>query len=76
MEQITTWSWQIRSLKIDRAAIWQLWSDLSLVLRYSHLSRSHKAKSIETIAERFHNAIHNGPISDNVVELAERPATV
>ena len=52
------------------------WSDLSLVQRYSHLSASHKAKAIETIAERFHNAIHNSPISGQVVQLAERQVSV
>jgi integrase len=52
------------------------WSDLSLVQRYSHLSASHKAKAIETIAERFHNAIHNSPVSGEVVHLAERRVSV
>lgn len=52
------------------------WSDLSLVQRYSHLSASHRAKAIETIAERFHNAIHNSPISGHVVQLAERQVSV
>ncbi|MEQ1845373.1 MAG: site-specific integrase [Nitrospira sp.] len=52
------------------------WSDLSLVQRYSHLSASHKAKAIETIAERFHNAVHNSPISGQVVQLAERQVSV
>jgi integrase len=52
------------------------WSDLSLVQRYSHLSASHKAKAIETIAERFHNTIHNSPISGHVVELAEQRVTM
>ena len=52
------------------------WSDLSLVQRYSHLSASHKAKAIETIAERFHNAIHNTPVSSGVVQLAERQVSV
>lgn len=52
------------------------WSDLSLVQRYAHLSASHKAKAIETIAERFHNTIHNSPLSGHVVELAERRVSV
>ena len=52
------------------------WSDLSLVQRYSHLSASHKAKAIETIAERFHNAFHNSPVSGQVVQLAERQVSV
>lgn len=52
------------------------WSDLSLVQRYNHLSASHKAKAIETIVERFHNAVHNSPISTNVVSLAERQVSV
>ncbi|MEO5956867.1 MAG: site-specific integrase [Nitrospiraceae bacterium] len=52
------------------------WSDLSLVQRYSHLSASHKAKAIETIAERFHNTIHNSPVLGHVVELAEQRVSV
>jgi site-specific recombinase XerD len=52
------------------------WSDLSLVQRYSHLSASHKAKAIETIARRFHNMVHNNPNSTNVVQLAERRVSV
>jgi integrase len=52
------------------------WSDLSLVQRYAHLSPHHKAKAIERIAESFHNAIHNSPVSTEVVELAERQVTV
>jgi hypothetical protein len=48
------------------------WSDLSLVQRYSHLSATHKAKAIETIAQRSHNSIHNSPIPNQVMELAER----
>ena len=48
------------------------WSDLSLVQRYSHLSASHKARAIETIAERFHNVVHNSPISGRVIDLAEQ----
>jgi len=52
------------------------WSDLSLVQRYAHLSPHHKAKAIERIAESFHNAIHNSPVSGDVVQLAERRVTV
>ena len=52
------------------------WADLSLVQRYAHLSARHEAKAIETIAESFHNAIHNSPVSGHVVELAERRVTV
>jgi hypothetical protein len=52
------------------------WSDLTLVQRYSHLGASHKAKAIETIAQRFHVAIHNTPSSGGVVSLAERQVTV
>lgn len=52
------------------------WSDLSLVQRYSHFSASHKAKAIEAIVETFHNAVHNGPVSSDVVQLAERRVTV
>jgi integrase len=52
------------------------WSDLSLVQRYSHLSASHKAKAIETIAERFHNANHNTRVSSNLIQLAERRVSV
>jgi integrase len=52
------------------------WSDLSLVQRYAHLSPNHKAKAIEKIAESFHNAIHNTANSGEVVQLAERRATV
>ena len=48
------------------------WSDLSLVQRYAHLSASHKARAIETIAERFHDAFHDSAISGQVVQLAER----
>ena len=48
------------------------WSDLSLVQRYAHLSPNHKAKAIEKIVESFHNAIHNSPVSGEVVHLAER----
>lgn len=52
------------------------WADLSLVQRYAHLSPHHKSKAIEKIAESFHNAIHNSPISDDVVNLADRRVTV
>jgi integrase len=52
------------------------WADLSLVQRYAHLSASHKAKAIETIAQEFHNAIHNTANAGEVVQLAERRATV
>lgn len=52
------------------------WADLSLVQRYSHLSASHKTNALERIAGAFHNAIHNGPISGDVVHLADRRVTV
>ncbi len=52
------------------------WADLSLVQRYSHLSASHKTTAIERIAGEFHNAIHNSPVSDDVVHLAERLVSV
>lgn len=48
------------------------WRELSLVQRYSHLSPGHCQQAIERIAGEFHNAIHNSPISDDVVNLAER----
>jgi site-specific recombinase XerD len=52
------------------------WSDLSLVQRYSHLSATHKTSALERIAGEFHNAIHNSPISGEIVQLAERRASV
>ena len=52
------------------------WSDLTLVQRYSHLSASHKAKAIETIVERFHNGVHNSPVSGEVVHLAARQVSM
>ncbi|HSL05853.1 MAG TPA: tyrosine-type recombinase/integrase [Nitrospiraceae bacterium] len=52
------------------------WADLSLVQRYSHLSASHKTTAVERIAEEFHKAIHNTPLSSGVVHLAERRVTV
>lgn len=48
------------------------WSDLEMVRRYAHLSPHHKIKAIEKIAESFHNAIHNSPVSGEIVHLAER----
>jgi len=42
----------------------------------SHLSASHKARVIETIAERFHNGIYNSPVSCDVITLAARQVTV
>ena len=50
------------------------WRTLSLVQRYAHLSAGHKARAIETIAERFHKANQESPISDTTVQLAERRA--
>lgn len=52
------------------------WSDLSLVQRYSHLSPSHKATAVERIADSFHNAFHNSPVSGDVVDLAKRLVSV
>jgi site-specific recombinase XerD len=52
------------------------WTDLSLVQRYSHLSASHKTTAVERIAGEFHNAIHNSPVSGEVVHLAERRVRV
>ena len=52
------------------------WADLSLVQRYSHLSASHKTTAVERIAGEFHNAIHNSPVSGEVVQLAERRVSV
>ena len=39
-------------------------TDLFLVQRYNHLSASHKARGIETLTERFHNAVCNGPVQE------------
>ncbi|MEK6801906.1 MAG: site-specific integrase [Nitrospirota bacterium] len=39
------------------------WSDLSMVMRYSHLSPNHKREAIEKIVPEFHNAIHNTALS-------------
>ena len=52
------------------------WSDLSLVQRYSHLSATHKTSALERIAGEFHNAIHNSPVSGEVIHLAERRVSV
>jgi len=52
------------------------WADLSLVQRYAHLSANHKAKAIESIAETFHNAIHNDQKTGEVIPLAERHASM
>jgi integrase len=52
------------------------WRDLSLVQRYGHLSPGHRTQAIERIAGEFHNAIHNNPVSGDVVHLAERLVSV
>jgi len=52
------------------------WSDLSLVQRYAHLSPNHKSKAIEKIVENYSDAFHNNANSGEVVQLAERRATV
>jgi integrase len=53
------------------------WGDLSLVQRYSHLSPGHCEEALERIAGKFHhNAVHNTPISGQVVHLAERAVSV
>ena len=48
------------------------WRDLSLVQRYGHLSPGHCMQAIERIAGKLHNAVHNSPVSVDVVHLAER----
>lgn len=52
------------------------WADLSLVQRYSHLSASHKTTAVERIAGEFHNAIHDSPVSREVVHIAKRRVSV
>lgn len=47
------------------------WATLDLVQRYAHLSASHKARAIETIAERFRDANQDGPPTVQRIQLAE-----
>ncbi len=52
------------------------WSDLSMVMRYAHVSPSHKAEAVERIAQSFHNIFHNSRSDAKVVPLAANAATV
>jgi hypothetical protein len=63
---------------VDLVTVMKLgsWSDLKMVQRYAHLSPSHKAQAIESIAEKFHNAFHNAPNSAELTHLAERQVSM
>jgi len=52
------------------------WSDLKMVQRYSHLSPDHEAEAMESIVKKSPNRIPNSATSGDIVQLAERRATV